>query len=125
MSVDGRQSCHHRQCKSVCRCSWISISILLDLFAVNIRFRVGGFACASCKFLNHILKFRSSFVIHLCIHKYEWIKACDIPRTIKTSFKKRKLVTHVTLFMHYEKFILHYFLILYRLRVITASHQRI
>ncbi|CAF1211873.1 unnamed protein product [Adineta ricciae] len=63
---------------------------------------------ASASLLVAVLGFRSvfywicllttfvfGFVIHLCIHKYEWIKACDIPRTIKTSFKKRKLVTHI------------------------------
>ncbi|UJR30126.1 hypothetical protein I4U23_017667 [Adineta vaga] len=58
----------------------------------------------ACLLLLGILGFRTifywicffaTFLIHLIFHKFQWIKSNDIQRTIKTSFKKRKLVTHI------------------------------
>jgi len=49
------------------------------------------------------------FIIHVFIHRKQWFNLNDKLRTIKTSFAKRKLVTHVKLIeLHFYSMILIY-----------------
>ncbi|CAF3462425.1 unnamed protein product [Rotaria socialis] len=42
-----------------------------------------------------IITFILGFVIHLIVHRPEWLKASQIQSTIKTAYNKRKLITHI------------------------------
>ncbi|CAF3037137.1 unnamed protein product [Rotaria sp. Silwood2] len=45
--------------------------------------------------LLFFLTFLFGFVIHLIVHRSKWLKSSLIQRTIKTSFNKGKLITHI------------------------------
>ncbi|CAF3700113.1 unnamed protein product [Rotaria sp. Silwood1] len=45
--------------------------------------------------LLFFITFLFGFVIHLIIHRLKWLESSLTERTIKTSFNKRKLITHI------------------------------
>ncbi|CAF1171845.1 unnamed protein product [Rotaria sordida] len=45
--------------------------------------------------ISFFITFLFGFVLHLTIHRSTWLKSSLIQRTIKTSFNKRKSITHI------------------------------
>ena len=50
---------------------------------------------SQAQWIQCFLSLSSRIAIYLLIHRKTWLKSHDISRTIRTSFSKRKLVTHV------------------------------
>ncbi len=121
MSVDEFKTSYHRRCMFSIGNYWNSNDNLLVFNSKHIFIRVKKLyenfeIIISCFFFINI-----RFVIHLTIHNSEWLKLSQKERTIKTSFTKRNLITHVKFEKISSAFI--YFYCNRLMIVILTQHQ--
>ena len=97
MSVDDFQASSHRQYMlSVGNCRISNDGVLVSGSSV-VALRVNSTGCTPrlhgvhCSFEPSSF----SFVAHLILHRHLWSQASDAYRAIRTSFRQRKLITHV------------------------------
>ena len=94
MSVDDFKTSYHRRCMCFVGDYWNSNDDLLDSDSQHLFIRVKDDFSESMSFLLKCI-FNYRFVIHLIIHRSEWLKLYENAKNIKTSFIKGRLVTHV------------------------------
>lgn len=107
MPVDDFKTSYYRRYMCSVGSNRNSNNDLLDILFRNISIWVIGNYIFFLWILINIMNFR--FIIHVFIHRKQWFNLNDKLRTIKTSFAKRKLVTHVKLIeLHFYSMILIY-----------------
>ena len=97
MSVDDFQASSHRQYMLSLGNSRLSNDSVLVSGSSVVALRVNSTGCTPrlhgvhCSFEPSSF----SFVAHLILHRHLWSQASDAYRAIRTSFRQRKLITHV------------------------------